>query len=129
MLRKLLLLLLFFSPLAAAESEETVPTETQQEQMLEPIDYKTQFQKLLISILIIIVLILVVVYCIKLFSSKQTLQLNKKNLIKVIECRSIGHNTTLFLVEFGGKKVLISESKLDVQRIDSIDPIMTDETN
>ncbi len=129
MLRKFLLLFLFISPLAAVETEETAPSATQQEQMLEPIDYKTQFQKLLISIFIIIILILIVVYCIKLFSSKQTLQLNKKNLIKVIECRSIGHNTTLFLVEVGGKKVLISESKLDVQRIASLDPIITDETN
>lgn len=92
-----------------------------------PITYKGAFIKMMLTLLALIALIVISVWMLRRISRGRMKQMNFGRTIKVLERRPLSAKSILYLIEVSGKKVLISESQLEIQTITTADHLPVDE--
>jgi len=90
-------------------------------QSADQMDYKPAFLKMIFILIALLAMIFLVFWLFRKLSSLRTNQANLTKNIKIIETRVISPKSMLYLIEVNGKKVLISESNLEVRKITDID--------
>jgi flagellar protein FliO/FliZ len=83
--------------------------------------YKAAFVKTSLTFIAFIALILLTVWLIRRMGSGQMTKLNQTRHMKVLERRPLSPKSTLYLVEIGGKHVVLAESQLEVRPITTLD--------
>jgi len=86
-------------------------------------DFKYAFIKMVIILSLLLVLVFFTFWLFKRFMRIKIDQANLTKNIKIIERRALSHKSILYLIEVEGKRVLISESNLEVRKIESLDSI------
>ena len=69
----------------------------------------------------LLLLVFLAVWVLRKLSSSRTRHMNLLKTVKVLEKRPISPKSILYLVEVAGRKVLISESQLEVRTISHLD--------
>lgn len=103
----------------------TLPMENPEpfENVEQPVSYQGAFVKMMLTLFALIVFIIISVWLLRRISHGRMKQMNYGKMIKIIERRPLSAKSILYLIEVGGKKVLVSESQLEVRAIASIDEI------
>jgi flagellar biogenesis protein FliO len=83
--------------------------------------YETAFIKMLVALILILLLLMIGVFVYKKFAGARLQQSNHTRNIKILEKRAISPKTILYLVEIGGKKLLLGESQLELRHLSSLD--------
>lgn len=84
-------------------------------------DYESAFIKMILFLVGLLILVFTVFFIFKKFSHARMQHNNHFRMIKVLEKRPISPKSMLYLVEIGGKKILLSESQLEVRHISHLD--------
>jgi len=113
------------------EGGKTVNDSSFTESEKEPIDlselqstqasYESAIYKIVFVLLTLILLSALAFYLFKKFASSRMQQANHFRNIKILEKRAISPKSMLYLVEVGGKKMLIGESQLELRSLSSLD--------
>ena len=85
------------------------------------VTYEAMFMK---TMLVLLSMLLFVAFCIWLFKKMNHGRLNQMNhhkTIKILETRPISPKTLLYLVEVGDRRILLSESQLDVRQLTTLE--------
>lgn len=82
--------------------------------------YATSFTRMIISLLAIMGLLVITFWVLKRVIKHRSTYANSMQAIKILEKRVLSPKSVLYLVEFDGEKVLISESQLEVRALQSI---------
>jgi flagellar biogenesis protein FliO len=83
--------------------------------------YESAFTKMIFSLVAILVFVFVVFYLFKKFSSSRIRQSNHFRTIKLLEKRAISPKSMLYLVEIGGRKILLAESQLEIRNVSNLE--------
>lgn len=83
-------------------------------------DYAVVLKKTAFTIVGLMVMVFLTIFFLRRFSSHRNFQTNHLKHIKIIEKRSLSPKTILYLVEIGGKKMVLSESQLETRAITEI---------
>ncbi len=135
---KIFLTLFFFLFTTLAQAQiEPPPAKPQKEQtqdqsnkeMIENMGptYKGAFVKMMVTLLGLIVLIVVSVWMLRRIAHGRMKQMNYGREIKVLERRPLSAKSVLYLIEVGGKKVVVAESQVEVRAIITADHLTGDE--
>jgi len=84
-------------------------------------NYKSAFVKMMVTLLGLIVLIVISVWMLRRIGHGRMKQLNYGREIKILERRPLSAKSVLYLVEVGGKKVVMAESQIEVRAITTAD--------
>ncbi len=103
------------SPLTEDDIQDSSPYPTYQPQ------YKPSFLKMFLILVALLALIFLTFWIFKRLMRVRLLHANHTKSIKILEKRAISPKSILYLVEIEGKKVVISESTLEVRKIKDID--------
>ena len=145
---KIFLLLLLVTPLFAEEEgeifpierefitdapKETVPPLMQPLQEEPPVDvhkatesYETAFMKTVIVLVGLLVLIILTIWMFRKISHGRFRGMNMLKSIKILEKRPLSPKSMLYLVDVGGKQVLLAESQLEVRSVATLDYLRDD---
>ena len=142
MLKNIFILFLFFLlPLASVQSAiqpiepqnpSEIPTEISPEQGEPPHlqtttkTYESAFIKMIIFLFGILIFVFIIFFLFKKFSSQRMIQSNHFRTIKILEKRAISPKSMLYLVEIGGKKILLAESQLEIRNVSNLEWIESD---
>jgi flagellar biosynthetic protein FliO len=99
----------------------TPPHEAHKTAPHEEITFETMFVKM---ILVLVSLLVMVAFCVWLFkrmNHSRLSQMNYHKTIKILETRPISPKTLLYLVEVGDRRILLSESQLDVRQLTTLE--------
>lgn len=80
-------------------------------------EFKTAFFKMILILIALVALIFFTFWIFKRFIKVKMHQANLTKNIKILEKRPISAKSMLYLVEIDGKRILISESSLEVRKI------------
>ncbi len=124
-----LLLLVFFTHSYAADvtPPPTPPPQTQEVVPLQPElppdtpSYEHAFLKMILSLVGLLVLVFLTFWALRRLSQGRMRFMNQNLTIKILEKRSLSPKTLLYVLEIGGKKLLISESQLEVRLLTPIE--------
>lgn len=83
--------------------------------------YETAFVKTIVVLVGLLVLIILTVWMFKKISRGRLRSFNYTKSIKVIEKRPLSPKSMLYLIEVGGRQVLIAESQFNVKEITTLD--------
>lgn len=83
--------------------------------------YQKQFSRTLIIALIIVIGAFTLIWFTRRLSKDRPLQMNHHKNLKILERRQISPNTYLYHMQIGSKQFVISESKLDVRLVATLD--------
>lgn len=108
-----------------APTVSTAPTKPESTQITS--SYQTAFVKMMITLVALIILIVLSVWMLRRISHGRFKQLNYNRAIKVLERRPLSAKSVLYLIQVGEKKILISESQLEVRSLTSVDEISSSE--
>lgn len=136
--RILSVLFLACCSIAQAQIEPPVPIEQHNEvqdqtnkdlfdNMQGPPTYKGAFVKMMVTLLGLIVLIVISVWMLRRISHGRMKQMNYGREIKILERRPLSAKSVLYLVEIGGKKVVVAESQVEIRAITTADHITSEE--
>ncbi len=98
--------------------QEAVPMET-------PVSYQGAFVKMMLTLIALIVFIILSVWMMRRLAHGKMKQMNYGKTIKILERRPLSAKSILYLIEVEGKKILISESQLEVRRLSSVEEEVT----
>lgn len=84
-------------------------------------EYRGTFVRTFLTLIGIILLFFLTIWLFRRAPMTRSKQLNNKKNIKVIESRQLSPKTMLYLVEVGGKQIVISESHIHVEKLTTID--------
>ena len=101
------------------ESEEPRPASDDVQAATE--SYETAFIKTIVVLVGLLVLVFLTVWMFKKISHGRLRNFNYLKSIKIIEKRPLSPKSMLYLIEVGGKQVLIAESQLEVRTVTSLD--------
>lgn len=104
-------------PEPAPEEEHPEPSEMQKATE----NYETAFIKTIVVLVGLLVLVLLTVWMFKKISHGRLRSFNYMKSIKILEKRPLSPKSMLYLIEVGGKQVLIAESQLSVKQIATLD--------
>ena len=139
MLKKILLLLLFFST-ATFGFTDTPDTPSQGQnasslptQEIPPLpssneltqSYEGSFLRVIVSLLGLILLVVLTFWILKKLGRSRFGKFGSDKSIFILERRPLSPKTVLYLVEVGNKRVLLSESQLEVRALSSYE-LVTD---
>lgn len=82
--------------------------------------YETAFIKMIVVLIGLIALALLAFYLFKKISSSNMVQSNHYKNIKILEKRALSPKSILYLIEVGGKKLLIGESQVELRGISEL---------
>lgn len=88
--------------------------------------YETAFIKTIIVLVGLLVLVILTVWMFRKISHGRLRGMNVLKTVKILEKRPLSPKSMLYLIEVGGKQVLISESQLEVRSITTLDWLGTD---
>ena len=88
--------------------------------------YETAFIKTIVVLVGLLVLILLTVWMFKKLSRGRLRSFNYHKSVKILEKRPLSPKSMLYLIEVGGKQVLISESQFEVRTITTLDYLSTE---
>lgn len=129
-MKKLCLLILLFScafgktttfipdesgNLISKNSNEHINFEEIKEKNFKKPNFNKAFYRMLLSLFAIITLCFLTFWIFKRIAKSRMTQANSLKALKIIERRVISPKSILYLVEYEGTKVLVSESHLDVK--------------
>ncbi|NGX51017.1 MAG: hypothetical protein K1060chlam2_00874 [Chlamydiae bacterium] len=131
---KLFLLLCCLPLLADVESS---PVKKVEEQKIEdmrdetpPVDvnkatesYETAFIKTIVVLVAFLLLILLTIWMFKKISRGRMRTFNYHKTVKILEKRPLSPKSMLYLIEVGGKQVLIAESQFEVRTVVTLDDL------
>jgi len=80
-------------------------------------DFGKEMLRMLFSLGALVLLLVLTVFIIKKLSSQRLTKLNTTSSIRIEQKRNLSAKTTLYVIEFEGKKLLISESPLQVNAL------------
>ena len=83
--------------------------------------YEAMFMKMIFVLLTLLVVVAFCVWMFKRMNHSRSSQMNYHKTIKVLETRPISPKTLLYLVEVGDRRILLSESQLDVKQLTTLD--------
>jgi flagellar protein FliO/FliZ len=87
-----------------------------------PVSYEGAFIKMLLTLGGLVVLIFLTVWLLRRLSQGRLLGgSGASRSIKILEKRALSPKSVLYLIEVGGKQVLIAESHLEVRRLETIE--------
>lgn len=92
---------------------------------LQAYDFKREFFNMLGSLLFVLAFIGITVFFLKRMMRSRLKVLNRSNGIKILERRSLGPKSSLYLVDILGKGVVISESPAGIRTVTEF-PVGTD---
>lgn len=108
--------------------EPTVPSEPAQPESAQiTSSYQSSFVKMMITLVALLVLIVLSVWMLRRISHGRFKQLNYNRTIKVLERRPLSAKSILYLIQVGEKKILVSESQLEVRSLTAVDEVPTSE--
>ncbi|NGX35156.1 MAG: hypothetical protein K1060chlam1_01526 [Candidatus Anoxychlamydiales bacterium] len=84
-------------------------------------EYKPAFFKMLLILIALIALIFLTFWIFRRLMRMRLSQANLTKNIKILEKRAISPKSLLYIIEIDGKKVLISESNLEVRKIKDLE--------
>jgi flagellar biogenesis protein FliO len=87
---------------------------------LPQIEYKGAFFKMVLSLIAILVLGGITIWSLKRITKSRLYSANMNYEIKILEKRVLSPKSILYLIEYDGKRMIVSESQLDM-RIKSVD--------
>jgi len=132
----LLLILVFsiFSSLSFANDASLKALTNQEENIEKPIfeeplppsDFQKTFIRMLISLALIIILVIVTFWAFRKMMRSKQLQANSNKSIKILERRSLSPKSVLYLLEINNKKILLSESHLEIRSHTFLEKDQTD---
>lgn len=99
----------------------------QEQETDSPVTYKGTFTKMILSLLSFILLIVFSVWILRKISRGRVKQMNYGREIKILERRPLSAKSVLYLIEVSGKRIVVSESQLEVRTITTADHL-TEET-
>lgn len=82
-----------------------------------PVSYKGAFVKMMLTLLGLVALIVLSVWMLRRVSHSRIKQMNTGRSIKILERRPLSAKSALYLIDIDGKKVVVSESQLEVRPI------------
>lgn len=85
------------------------------ENTLPKVDFQKSFFKMMVSLAVIVVLSILTIWAFKRISRAKIDTANKQKAIKIIEKRALSPKSMLYLVDYEGKKVFISESQVNIK--------------
>ncbi len=104
---------------ATAQTQEVAPV--QPEMLPETPSYEHAFFKMILSLVGLLVLVFLTFWALKRLSQGRMRFMNQNVTVKILEKRSLSSKTLLYVVEIGGKKMLVSESQLEVRVLTPIE--------
>lgn len=93
------------------QPQDIIPTES----------YEHTFVKMLASLLGLLALIVLTIWMLRRISRGKTGGSGSNKTIKILERRPLSQKSALYLIEVGGKQVLIAESQLEVRALTSFE--------
>ncbi len=123
MKRFFLILSLFSVCLISAAPPSPVPGQPEQieNEIAQPPSYEHAFVKMLLTLFGLIAMIFVTVWLLRRVASVRLQQGKAGQTIKIIERRPLSGKSALYLLEVDGKRVLVSESHLEVRALTSLE--------
>lgn len=107
--------------LSTRDQDEQIKPEPTTPNFIDP-NYQKQFFKTLIFICILIVFAMLIIYVYKRASPMSTIsKRNSRGNIKILERRSLSPQTYLYHIQVGDKQFILSESKVDVRNVSTLD--------
>lgn len=104
---------------------DTTPAVTDDDQDSYPSpyqpEYKPAFMRMFLILFALLVLIFLTFWMIKRIMNVKMHQANMTKSIKILEKRALSPKSILYLIEVEGKKIVVSESNLEVRKIKDID--------
>lgn len=89
-------------------------------------DYESAFIKMIIFLIGLLALVFVVFFVFRKLSSSRMQHSNHFRMIKILEKRAISPKSMLYLIEIGGKKIMLAESQLEIRNISNLEWIETE---
>lgn len=83
--------------------------------------YESAFMKMILYLAGVLIFVFTVFFIFKKFSSSRVKQSNHFRSIKLLEKRAISPKSMLYLVEIGGKKILLAESQLEIRNVSNLE--------
>lgn len=115
----------------AEKKEETPPPEPAAQDT--PVDvhkatesYETAFIKTIVVLVGLLVLVVLTIWMFRKISHGRFRGMNVLKSVKILEKRPLSPKSMLYLVEVGGKQVLLAESQLEVRNVATLDYLGTD---
>ncbi len=88
--------------------------------------YETAFIKTIIVLVGLLVLVILTVWMFRRISHGRLRGMNVLKSVKILEKRPLSPKSMLYLIEVGGKQVLIAESQLEVRNVATLDWLGSD---
>jgi flagellar biogenesis protein FliO len=82
--------------------------------------YESAFVKMLFTLLLLLALIFITVWMLRKLSQGRSKAMSGHS-VKILEKRPLSAKSILYVIEVGGKRILISESQLEVRTLSSIE--------
>lgn len=92
------------------------------------VSYEKAFIKMIFVLVLILAIVIVVFVLFKKFSASRMSVANHAKSIKILEKRAISPKSMLYLVEVGGKKLLLAESQLEIRNVSHLEWIESTKT-
>lgn len=83
--------------------------------------YETAFIRMLFVLIGLLIITCLGVYLFKRYATTRLQQSNHTRNIKILEKRAISPKSMLYLIEIGGKKILLGESQLELRHLSGLD--------
>ena len=88
--------------------------------------YESAFIKVIFFLIGLLVFVFAVFFIFKKFSSSRIKHSNHFRTIKLLEKRAISPKSMLYLIEIGGRKILLAESQLEIRNISNLEWVETE---
>ena len=115
----------YFLVLATAPllADDSLPTfDHEESSVFKATDvYEDLFLKTVLALVGLLLVIFLGVILIRKLSSSRTKHMNLLKSVKVLERRPLSPKSVLYLIEVAGRKILLSESQLEVRSIANLD--------
>lgn len=112
-------------PLSAQKGEEECPHPSGDVQKATE-SYETAFIKTIVVLVGLLILVILTVWMFRKISHGRLRGMNVLKSVKILEKRPLSPKSMLYLIEVGGKQVLIAESQLEVRNVATIDWLASD---
>lgn len=89
--------------------------------MNDTLSYENMFIKTILALVGLLLVIFFGIWILRKLSSSRSKQINLLKSVKILEKRPISPKSMLYLIEVAGRKILISESQLEVRPISNLE--------
>ncbi|MEM8727399.1 MAG: flagellar biosynthetic protein FliO [Chlamydiota bacterium] len=109
----------------ATDEKEFLPSE-EEDRVSYPVhqateSYEIAFIKTVVVLIALLVLVILTIWMVRKVSHGRLRGINAQKSVKILEKRPLSPKSILYLIEVGGKQVLIAESQLEVRPIATLD--------